>query len=86
MVISTFVRKYIFVYLYLFSHNLKVNICINLYFISVWELTNTLSQYIQATKYIDMTAPLFFASWVGPQEGLLLLEWCVVMLCYVYYP
>ena len=52
MVIKNFVRKYIFVYLYPFSQNLKVNICINLYFTSMWELTNTLAHYIHATKCI----------------------------------
>ena len=46
----TYFRKYIFVSLYQFSHNSKVNICINLYFTSVWELTKTLAHYIQPTK------------------------------------
>ena len=49
MVIS---KKCIFFYLYQFSHDLKVNICINLYFTSVWELTNTLAHYIQPAMCI----------------------------------
>ena len=50
MVISNFVRKYTFAYIFLFSHNVIVNMCINVYFISVRELQNTLAHYIQQTQ------------------------------------
>ena len=43
MVISNFVRKYIFAYIFLFSQNVIVNMYINVYFISVRELQNTYS-------------------------------------------
>ena len=50
MVISNFVRKYTFAHIFLFSHNVIVNMCINVYFISVRELQNTLAHYIQQTQ------------------------------------
>ena len=44
MVMSNIIRKYTFVYPFLFSHNVIVNMCINEYLISVWEQNNTLTQ------------------------------------------
>ena len=50
IVISNLVRKYTFAYIFLFSHNVIVNMYINVYFISVRELQNTLVHYIQQTQ------------------------------------